>query len=213
MRISQTGLDLIKTFEGLKLESYKCPAGVWTVGYGHTRTTKPHQRITEQQAETLLREDVAAFERAVEQAVTVDLAQHEFDALVSFAYNVGSGAFAKSTLVRKLNAGDKAGAAREFDRWNKAGGRELPGLARRRAAERALFEGNAGSIDRGGDGALTPQQIQQALNTAIDARLVVDGDIGPLTLAKIREFQQRHRLIVDGVVGPQTESALRRYIE
>lgn len=211
MKTSQTGLDLIKAFEGLQLEAYRCPAGVWTVGYGTTKNVRRGMRITKRQAEILLSEDVAEFERAVEQAVTIELQQHEFDALVSFAYNVGAGALASSTLVRKLNTGDRAGAAREFDRWNKAGGRVLPGLTRRRAAERALFEGQSAPNDRG-DGTLTPEHIQSALNTALGARLTIDGQIGPLTIAKIREFQQRHRLIVDGIVGPQTEEVLRRYL-
>lgn len=140
MKISDKGLNLIKEFEGLKLTSYLCPANVWTIGYG---STGPHVKegmtITEQEAEELLKEDVSKFEECVNHAVEVDLTQEEFDALVSFAFNVGCGAFMGSTLLRLLNAGNKQAAAQQFPRWNKGGGKVLAGLARRRAAERALF--------------------------------------------------------------------------
>lgn len=140
MQISKAGLDLIKEFEGLYLKAYRCPAGVPTIGYGHTAGVVMGQTITKQQADDYLRRDVRQFERAVARLVSVPLTQGQFDALVSFAFNLGEGALAQSTLLRLLNAGDYAGAAAQFDRWNKAGGRVLPGLVRRRAAERALFE-------------------------------------------------------------------------
>ena len=140
MQISKDGLDLIKQFEGLYLKAYRCPAGVPTIGYGYTAGVAMGQTITQQQADDYLRRDVRQFERAVARLVTVPLTQGQFDALVSFAFNLGEGALAQSTLLRLLNAGDYAGAAAQFDRWNKAGGRVLPGLVRRRAAERALFE-------------------------------------------------------------------------
>lgn len=140
MQISKAGLDLIKNFEGLYLKAYRCPAGIPTIGYGHTAGVAMGQTITQQQADDYLRRDVRQFERAVARLVTVPLTQGQFDALVSFAFNLGEGALAQSTLLRLLNAGDYAGAAAQFDRWNKAGGRVLPGLVRRRAAERALFE-------------------------------------------------------------------------
>lgn len=140
MRISQHGLDLIKEFEGLRLSAYICPAGVPTIGYGTTAGVKVGQTITKERAEEMLRADVAAFERHVLRLVKVPLTQGQFDALVAFVYNVGAGAFEKSTMLRQLNAGLYADAARQFDRWNKAGGKVLAGLTRRRAAERALFE-------------------------------------------------------------------------
>ena len=140
MQISKAGLDLIKQFEGLYLKAYRCPAGVPTIGYGHTAGVAMGQTITQQQADDYLRRDVRQFERAVARLVTVPLTQGQFDALVSFSFNLGEGALAQSTLLRLLNAGDYAGAGLEFERWNKAGGRVLPGLVRRRAAERALFE-------------------------------------------------------------------------
>jgi lysozyme len=139
MKISQSGIDLIKRFEGCKLKSYLCPAGVWTIGYGHTANVRKNQIITSEQASAMLMSDLLQFERAVNAMVAVPLKQGQFDALVSFAFNLGSGALAGSTLLRKLNSGDYKGAADEFLRWNKAGGKVLEGLSVRRRAERALF--------------------------------------------------------------------------
>ncbi|MFP5338162.1 MAG: lysozyme [Gammaproteobacteria bacterium] len=141
MHTSQKGLDLIKSFEGLRLSAYKCPADVWTIGYGTTAGVKPGQTITKERAEELLRDDVKRFEGQVLRLVKVPLTQGQHDALVSFVYNLGAGNLSNSTLLRLLNAGDYAGAAAQFNRWNKAGGKVLSGLVRRRAAERALFEG------------------------------------------------------------------------
>ncbi len=143
MHTSQKGLDLIKSFEGLRLSAYKCPADVWTIGYGTTAGVKPGQTITKERAEELLRDDVKRFEGQVLRLVKVPLTQGQFDALVSFTYNLGAANLGNSTLLRLLNAGDYKGAAAQFDRWTKAGGKELPGLVKRRAAERALFEGKS----------------------------------------------------------------------
>lgn len=140
MKMSDAGLLLIKEFEGLRLTAYLCPANVWTIGYGTTRDVKPGQKISPAWAEKLLRQDVAEFEEGVTAAVTVPLTQSQFDALVSLAYNIGLTAFRKSTLLRLLNAGDYAGAAKQFARWNRGGGKVLAGLTRRRAVERARFE-------------------------------------------------------------------------
>lgn len=141
MHTSQKGLDLIKSFEGLRLSAYRCPADIPTIGYGTTSGVKMGDTITKERAEELLREDVKRFEAQVFRLVKVPLSQGQFDALVSFVYNLGAGNLSNSTLLRLLNAGDYAGAAAQFDRWTKAGGKVLPGLVRRRAAERALFEG------------------------------------------------------------------------
>jgi lysozyme len=141
MHTSQKGLDLIKSFEGLRLSAYKCPADVWTIGFGTTAGVKPGQTITKERAEELLRDDVARFEAQVLRLVKVPLTQGQHDALVSFVYNLGAGNLSNSTLLRLLNSGDYKGAAAQFDRWTKAGGKTLAGLVRRRAAERALFEG------------------------------------------------------------------------
>lgn len=144
MRISEKGIALIKTFEGCKLTAYKDSVGVWTIGYGWTRPIdgKPVRRgmtIDQVTAERLLKTGVVSYENDVSRLVKVSLTQGQFDALVSFTYNLGARALSTSTLLRKLNSGDYAGAAEEFRRWNKAGGKVLNGLTRRREAERALF--------------------------------------------------------------------------
>ena len=139
MVISQNGIDLIKSFEGCELKSYLCPAKVWTIGYGHTSGVKRGDEINQAQAERYLKADLIQFEKDVIKLVKVPINQNQFDALVSFAYNCGTRALSGSTLLRKLNAKDYAGAADEFERWNKADGKVLPGLVRRRAAEKRLF--------------------------------------------------------------------------
>lgn len=139
MKISQTGLDLIKRFEGLETKAYRCPAGILTIGYGHTTGVKEGDTCTPEQAEVWLREDCQVAELTVSANVNVHLNQNQFDALVSFIFNLGSGNFVKSTLLKKLNTSDYRGAADELDRWVNAGGRKLPGLVKRRVAEKALF--------------------------------------------------------------------------
>lgn len=141
MRTSQKGIDLIKKFEGCRLEAYKCPAGIWTIGYGHTKGVQNGQKITQAQAEEFLIEDLKVYEKAVESCVKVPLSQNQFDALVSFCYNCGSGALKTSTLLRLLNEGKYSEAGEQFLRWNKAGGRVLAGLTRRREEEREMFLG------------------------------------------------------------------------
>lgn len=143
MRLSPSGLELIKSHEGLRLSAYQDVAGVWTIGYGNTSTAKPGMIITQEQAERLLMNDVEQFENAVNNLVRVTLNQNQFDALVSFTFNLGRGALYRSTLLRKLNVGDYAGAASEFGRWVNAGGKPWPGLIRRRQEERELFESPA----------------------------------------------------------------------
>lgn len=139
----QHGLDIIKSFEGLKLTAYLCPAKIPTIAWGHTKTVKASdvgkKKITEAEAEKLLKSDLLNFENAVNKLVIVPLNQNQFDALVSFSFNVGTGAFHSSTLLKKLNAKDYKGASEQFERWNKAGGKVLAGLTRRRAAEKTLF--------------------------------------------------------------------------
>ena len=144
MNTSQTGIDLIKHFEGLSLKAYKCPAGVWTIGYGTTGV--PEARlgvvISTARAEELLAIDVDKFSRQVWVLVSdVVINQHQMDALIAFAYNVGIGAFKTSTLLKKLLQKDYTGASKEFLRWTKANGKELPGLVKRRRAESLLFLG------------------------------------------------------------------------
>jgi len=131
--------DIIKACEGLRLDAYLCPANVWTIGYGHTRTAKSGLHIDESEAENLLRIDLAQTELFVSRYVHLELNQNQFDALCSLVFNIGSGNFKASTLRMKLNRGDIEGAAAEFPKWRKAGGRVLPGLVKRRALEQALF--------------------------------------------------------------------------
>lgn len=142
MLMRTSNKQIVKDAEGLRLEAYLCPAGVWTIGYGHTGTDVwPGLVITEKWAESLLERDLRTFEAYVSGYVKVDLTQDQFDALVSFVYNIGAEAFKNSTMLKKLNAGDYEGAAKEFPRWNKSKGKVLPGLVKRREAERKLFLG------------------------------------------------------------------------
>lgn len=162
MNVSPAGRHFIGLHEGLRLAAYRDAVGVWTIGYGHTAMAGPPapaagMTITREEADAILARDLKRFEDGVSRLVAVPLAQHEFDALVSFAFNVGEGNLSRSTLLRKLNAGDRAGAAAEFGKWNKAGGRVLPGLTRRRAEERAMFAERAyagvpASVSRLGSG-------------------------------------------------------------
>lgn len=143
MKTSESGIALIKRFEGLELESYLDIADVWTIGYGHTETAGPNQRISEREAEDLLKRDLKPREKAVDQLTNVPLNQNEFDALVSFVYNVGIDAYRGSTARKRLNKGDRLGAADALTWWNKATVdgvlRPVTGLTRRRAAERGIF--------------------------------------------------------------------------
>lgn len=139
MKINRAGLDLIKEFEGRKLNSYLCPGNVWTIGYGHTKTARPNQTITAERAEELLLQDIAEFEQAVLRNVTVPLNENQFAALVSFTFNLGERALKRSSLLRRLNAGDYASVPKELNRWVNANGKRLNGLIRRRKAEGELF--------------------------------------------------------------------------
>jgi len=140
MNIGDKGLDLIKSFEGLVLTAYMpTPQDVPTIGYGHTKTVKMGMKITEQEAVILLKKDLGWVETAIDTYVTVPLNQNQYDALASFIFNIGATQFRKSTLLKKLNSGDYAGAADQLPRWNKQKGKVLNGLTRRRKAERELF--------------------------------------------------------------------------
>jgi len=143
MQISQEGLSLIKKFEGCKLESYKCAAGVWTIGYGSTDGISEGMSISQERADMLLLEDVEKFEQAVNDLVEVSLEQNQFDALVSWTFNLGPANLKNSTLLKVLNSShvDWNDVPEQIKRWNKAGGKVLEGLVRRREAEALLFEG------------------------------------------------------------------------
>lgn len=140
MKTSDAGLGLIKQFEGCRLDAYMpTPDDVPTIGYGHTLGVKMGDTCTQEQATEWLRADVAGAERCANNSVAVALTQSQFDALVSFVFNLGCGALRSSTLLKLLNQGDDAGAALQFGRWNHQGNKELAGLTRRRAAETELF--------------------------------------------------------------------------
>jgi len=140
MKTSKKGIELIKKFEGLRLSAYYCPAHKLTIGYGHTgEDVREGMKITVEEAERILKKDCERFEKGVNEMVHVSLEQHQFDALISFSFNLGLGYLESSTLLKKINVGDNAGALTEFLKWNKANGRVLEGLVRRREAEQELF--------------------------------------------------------------------------
>jgi lysozyme len=167
-KLSASGAALIKAFEscqkrnGTLFTPYVCPAGVLTIGWGHTnhhgRPFDKTARWTQQDCDDVFAEDMAGFEEQVNSIVKVPLKQHQFDALVSFVYNVGVGNLRSSTLLRKLNGGDYQGAALEFHRWNRSNGKVLTGLVRRRAAEALLFQGIA-DLDFDGNPDPMPQTV------------------------------------------------------
>lgn len=145
-KLSQKGLELIKSFEGLSLKPYVCAGGINTIGYGNTyytngkKVTLQDKPITKEQAEELIKHSLSTYEKAVNSFCRDDISQSQFDALVSFAYNLGTGALQKSTLIKKVNANPKDQTIKdEFLRWNKANGRVLAGLTRRRQAEANLY--------------------------------------------------------------------------
>lgn len=219
MKTSQTGIDLIKQFEGCVLTAYKCPAGVWTIGYGHTAGVKQGQRITAAQAENYLKTDLQAYEKKVEKYSRYGWNQNEFDALVSFAYNIGS--------IDQLTANgtrSRAVIAEKMLSYNEAGGVILSGLVRRRQAERQLFlKSCTGATDntgagntadttrasvRSGSRGADVTYLQQRLTALGYKPGTADGIFGSKTLAAVRAFQADHKLAVDGIVGPKTWAAL-----
>lgn len=142
MKTSQKGIDLIKKFEGLKLYAYLCPANVWTIGYGTTKDVKPGMTITEIEAENLLKRDLEKFENQVN-SLNLPFNQNQFDAIVSFTYNLGFGNLKSSTLLKKATANVNDDTIRiEFLKWVYAGGKKLEGLVKRRAAEHKLYFGD-----------------------------------------------------------------------
>ena len=138
-RTNDAGIALIKTYEGLHLTPYLCPSKIWTIGYGHTRTVRVGLKITADQADQMLDDDLRLVERAVQRLVSVPLNDNQFSALVSFAFNVGISNFEQSTLLRLLNRGWYEQVPAQLMRWNRASGEILGGLSRRRAAEGRLW--------------------------------------------------------------------------
>lgn len=142
MKTSDKGIEFIIKEEGEVLHAYRCQAGVWTIGVGHTGGVTPDMKITKEQSRELLKADLCRFEKVVNETIKHQLLQHQFDALVSFSFNVGTEAFRKSTLAKKINSNAPYNEIREqFLRWNKAGGRVLAGLTSRRKREAKLYYG------------------------------------------------------------------------
>ena len=140
MKITNEGINLIKKFEGLRLEAYLCPAGVWTIGYGHTKGVKKGQVITQLEADNLLKEDLSSFEKGVTSLIKSNINQNQFDSLVSFAFNLGLANLKSSTLLKKVNSNSNDRTiVNEFIKWIYAGGKPLEGLKRRRQAEAYLY--------------------------------------------------------------------------
>lgn len=147
MKTSEKIKTMIKAWEGCRLKAYKCPAGVWTIGYGHTEGVKAGMTITKQQADAMFEEEIEKFEKQVRPLVTdVTLTQNQYDALVSMAYNIGVGALRNSTLLKKVKANpDDPTIRTAFMQWVRGGGKILPGLQKRREMEANHYFSNSGS--------------------------------------------------------------------
>lgn len=215
-RIGQAGLALIKQYEGCRLAAYRCAAGVWTIGYGHTAGVHSGMTITQAQADAYLRQDIAKFEGYVNNPayvpITANFNQNQFDALVSFAFNLGAG------NLRKLCKGRTAAQiARAMPSYNKAAGKVLAGLTRRRKAEQALFnkavsctgttttstnteDYNMKTIKKGSKG--NAVKVWQII-----IGVTPDGKFGSGTESTTRDWQESHGLTVDGTVGPMSWKA------
>jgi len=141
LNISQEGLDLIKKFEGCELKAYQDSVGVWTIGYGHTKGVEEGQEITQDEAEDMLASELGEYEGYISDMVECDLEQCQFDALVAWVYNLGPTNLRSSTMLKRLNKKDFDDVPNQIKRWDKAGGKVLAGLVRRREAESLLFEG------------------------------------------------------------------------
>lgn len=214
-RIGQAGLDLIKQYEGCRLAAYRCAAGVWTIGYGHTAGVHSGMTITQAQADAYLQQDIAKFEGYVNNPayvpITEQLNQNQFDALASFAFNLGAG------NLRKLCKGRTAAQiARTMPNYNKAAGEVLAGLRRRRAAEQALFnkpvsaatpaqnqnteDYNMKTIKKGSKG--NAVKVWQIIIGA-----AADGIFGSGTESATKTWQSNHGLAADGIVGKMSWKA------
>lgn len=217
MKTSKSALDQIAKYEGIRLKAYKCPAGVWTIGVGHTGGVYEGMTITHDQAMAFFAGDITASERSVEK-LGMELTQGQFDALVSFCYNCGAG------NLKKLCTGrTKKQIADAIPLYNKGGGKVLAGLVKRRAWERGLFvEGLDDApqatrptnpypvpdkpLRRGAKGVTVRWLQRELVNHGYD--ILVDGDFGPKTAAAVRDFQLQNDLVVDEIVGKKTVAAL-----
>jgi lysozyme len=220
-KTNRAGVELIKHFESCKLTAYQDSVGVWTIGYGHTGDVSPGTQITQAQADQLLQDDLARFESAVVDAVTVAIDDNQFGALVSFSFNLGARSLQRSTLLKLLLQGDVQGAADQFLVWNRAGGQVLRGLTRRRSAEQALFLSQDWKAFTGAQEItvkilkLTDPKIQGEDVRQVQAALIkagfsigADGVFGNNTDRAVRDFQQQNGLTADGIVGEGTRKKL-----
>ena len=140
MNISTPGIDLIKAFEGCKLKTYRCSGNVLTIGYGHTKGVEEDQEITQKEADALLLEDIHMVETHCKRLINIPLEQHQWDAIVSWCFNLGCGNLRASTMLQVINSGQIDKVSEQIVRWNKAGGKVVAGLTRRRKAEAAMFD-------------------------------------------------------------------------
>lgn len=239
MKLSHDGLNLIKAFEGClkpigggKFKPYVCPAGVLTIGWGHTnhhgRKFDKSSVWTQEECDAELASDMARFEAAVAHLVKVPLTQYQNDALVSFAYNCGDGNLSKSTLLKKINAGDMDGAAQEFQKWNKGAGKVLKGLVRRRASESLLFR-NVPDYDYDGVPDAMPQQVDAPETDAplpsssnVEARVaqealknlgylevgICNGEWGSRSVAAMSAFEHDRGIEINGLLDDDSKAEL-----
>lgn len=221
--LSRSGVRLIARFEGFRSDLYDDAAGHCTIGYGHlvhhgnctgSEPAEFRRGITRERALEILGDDAASAAATVNRLVTVPLEQHQFDALVSFVFNVGGGAFEGSTLLRVLNEGHYDHVPSELNRWVKANGTTLAGLVTRRKAEGALFSSGEEPDSPDSDG-LSTREVQRALKK-IGWPIDVDGAWGPQTYEAVRDFQRGFAfstLLMDGHAGPKTQEALKKAVD
>lgn len=203
MKTSSKGITLIKSFEGCRLQAYRDSVGVLTIGYGHTGDVKEGQVISQGFAEELLKADLTKFERNVTKYAPFAMNQNQFDALVSFAFNCGVG-----NLKKLVSGRDQEKVARKILEYNKAGGRVLAGLTRRRQAERALFLSGGNRTLKNGSRGDDVKELQKILTEKGFSCGVADGIFGKATKKAVIEYQNSKGLVADGIVGEKTWKAL-----